>query len=275
MAVGHYENFPVASLLLPARLRAPVAAIYRFARAADDLADEGDLDASERLARLAAFSEHLHRIERGRPAEDPMFAALSEAIRVHALPTCYFHDLLSAFSQDCVKSRYADFAELSAYAKRSANPVGRLLLHLFSAASEENCRRSDNICSALQFTNFWQDVAIDYRKKRVYIPREDMNAFGVAERDICAGVATDAFRALLHFEVKRTRSMLHEGAALGRELAGRIGLEIRMVVAGGDTILQKLIDANYDVFKHRPLLRMSDWMRMLVRAMLADGRYNG
>jgi len=272
MGVGHYENFPVASLLLPAALRQPVTAIYRFARAADDLADEGDVPTAERLRSLAEFSDQLHRLERGQRSEHPLFEDLAATIRAYRLPFSYFHDLLDAFSQDCVKTRYADYAELQAYAKRSADPVGRLLLHLFQAASPDNLRRSDNICSALQFINFWQDVAIDFRKQRIYLPLEDMRTFGVGEADIAAGSATDAFRALLRFQIARTRALLYEGAALGRALPGRIGLEIRMVVAGGDTILRKLIDADYDVFNKRPRLRTHDWLRMLWRAMAGDGR---
>ena len=272
MGVGHYENFPVASLLLPARLRRPIAAIYRFARTADDVADEGNLPAQERLRRLDDFGEQLRRVERRAPVEDPLFLELSAAIHRHGLPLRYFHDLLAAFSQDCVKTRYRDFTELHAYARRSADPVGRLLLHLFGAATEENLRCSDRICSSLQFINFWQDVAIDYRKQRIYLPADEMRAFGVTEADIAASLATEGFRALMRFQVDRTRRMLHAGAALGTALKGRIGLEIRMVVAGGDTILQKLVDADYDVFRFRPVLRAPDWFTMLFRAGTGDGR---
>jgi len=272
MGVGHYENFPVASLLLPARLRRPVAAIYRFARSADDLADEGDLGVDERLRRLAGFGEQLERIERHESVGNPVFSDLSEAIHAHRLPIRYFHDLLAAFSQDCVKSRYRDFSELRDYSRRSADPVGRLLLHLFDAADADNLRHSDMICSALQFINFWQDIAIDYRKKRIYIPEDEMQAFGVTESDLADGVTTDRLKALLRFQVTRTRNMLYEGAVLGRALPGRIGLEIRMIVAGGDAILQKLIDIDFDVFRRRPVLRACDWLAMAYRASIGDGR---
>ncbi len=271
MGVGHYENFPVASVLLPARLREPVANLYRFARAADDLADEGDHTITERLRALEGFTRQLRHIERGEPVTDPLFRALADTIGEHGLPLHYFHDLISAFEQDCVKTRYRDFAELQAYARRSADPVGRLLLHLFGAAEARNLSDSDKICSALQFINFWQDVPIDYRKQRIYLPLEDMTHFGVTEADIAAGVATEPFRALLRFQIARTRALLHEGAALGRALGGRVGLEIRMIVAGGDTILQKLVDVKCDVFQHRPTLRVGDWARMLVRAFAWDG----
>jgi squalene synthase HpnC len=272
MAVGHYENFPVASLVLPARLRRPIAAIYRFARTADDFADEGDLPVVERLRRLTELGDQLRHLERGDPPQAPLFRELSEAIRVHALPVSYFHDLLAAFSQDCVKTRYSDFGELQAYARRSADPVGRLLLHLFEAASAQNFAWSDKICSALQFINFWQDVALDYRKRRIYLPIDEMQAFGVTELDIASEAPTDRFRALMRFQVARAREMLYAGAALGRALRGRTGLEIRMVVAGGDAILQKLIDADYDVFHRRPVLGAGDWLAMFVRASIGDGR---
>jgi squalene synthase HpnC len=269
MAVGHYENFPVASVLLPSRLRRPVAAIYRFARTADDFADEGDLSASERLQE---FARQLQRIEHGQRLEDPLFLELAVVIAQHRLPFSLFHDLLDAFSQDVLKSRYGSFAELLDYSRRSADPVGRLLLHLFGAARPETFRCSDQICSALQFINFWQDVALDFAKGRIYLPQADMQQFGVTEEQVAAGEVTDQFRKLLRFEIYRTREMLHRGAALGRMLAGRIGLELRMIVAGGDTILQKLLDSDCDVFRSRPVLRPSDWLSMLSRSVLGDGR---
>ena len=272
MGVGHYENFPVASLLLPRRLRRPVSAIYRFARTADDFADEGDFPASERLARLAHFDAQLDRIERGEASQEPLFVELAQAIATHRLPLAPFRALLSAFSQDCVKSRYADYAELLDYSRRSADPVGRLLLHLFDACAPDAVACSDRICTALQLINFWQDVAIDHAKDRIYLPLEDLQRFGVCEAQLGRGEADSAFRALMRFQVARTRALLYDGAALGQRLEGRIGLEIRMVVAGGDTILQKILDADCDVFRHRPVLRAADWLRMLLRSLGGDGR---
>lgn len=271
MGVGHYENFPVASVLLPEPLRRPVAAIYRFARTADDLADEGDAPPDARLRSLAEMDAQLHELERGKSPSNPLFRELADAIHSHSLPYCYFHDLISAFSQDCVKTRYENFPELQDYARRSANPVGRLLLHLFRETREDAFRRSDDICSALQYINFWQDVAVDIRKGRIYLPADDMQRFGVTEADIAAGTASARFKALLAFEVERTRAILHRGAALGRMLPGRTGLEIRATVAGGDAILQKIIEADYDVFQRRPVLRPLDWLPMLTRALFGDG----
>jgi phytoene synthase len=272
MGVGHYENFPVASVLLPAHLRRPITAIYRFARSADDLADEGDLSPPQRLHQLQEYARKLQRIEHGEHVEDPLFIELANIVEQYGLPLGLFHDLLDAFSQDVVKSRYASFAELLDYSRRSADPVGRLLLHLFDATSAETFRRSDLICSALQFINFWQDVMLDYAKNRIYLPQQDMQHFGVTEAHLAAEEACPQFRSLMQFQIERTRAMLYEGAVLGRMLHGRIGLEIRMVVAGGDTILQKLLNSNCDVFRQRPVLRSADWLSMLWRAWFSDGR---
>ena len=256
MSVGHYENFPVASLLLPARLRHPVEVIYRFARGADDVADEGDDPPGVRLEKLKAYRSRL---------EAPSEAA--EVIRQHDLPVALFEDLLDAFTQDVTKKRYADFAEVLEYSRRSANPVGRLLLHLFKRTSEPDLRRSDEICSALQLVNFWQDIDADYVKdRRVYLPQDEMAHFGVGERHLEEKKCDDAWRALMEFQLNRTESMLRSGGSLGRDLPGRIGLEIRATVQGGLRILEKIRDVEYDVFRRRPVLRWSDWPLLLLRA---------
>lgn len=267
MAVNHYENFPVASLLLPSRYRHPVALIYRFAREADDFADEGDATDAVRLAQLERFREQLRKIERGQPPDYEWFAALSRLIWARKLPVGLFYDLLSAFSQDVTTRRYADFTAVLDYCRRSANPVGRLLLHLFDRASAENLERSDSICSGLQLVNFWQDVEIDYAKGRVYLPRDEMERHGVTEQQIAARRCDDAWRALLRFQVERARGMLVRGAPLGRALPGRIGLEIRATVQGGLRILEKLEGAGYDMFRHRPILTWIDWPLILARAL--------
>ncbi len=184
MSVGHYENFPVASILMPARLRPAVVAIYRFARAADDLADEGDAPAAARVAALDAFDAELDRIERGETPQAPPFPALAAAIREHGLPLTPFHDLVSAFRQDVTVTRYADFDAVLDYCRRSANPVGRLLLALYRVQSPADLEASDAICTGLQLTNFWQDIAIDWQKNRVYLPQDDLRRFGVTEPQI-------------------------------------------------------------------------------------------
>lgn len=270
MSVDHYENFPVASLLLPARLRPAVTAIYAFARTADDFADEGDVPPAERLTSLAAYHAELDRIERGETTAHPVFLRLRPVIAAHALPLQLFRDLLDAFAQDVVKDRYASYDELMDYCRRSANPVGRLLLHLFDAATPENLRRSDAICSALQLINHWQDVGIDLAKGhngRIYLPQEDMNRCNVTEEQIKCRLMSADFRALMAFQVERTRALMLEGAPLGRDLPGRIGLEIRTIVTGGLTILTKIEAVGYDVFDRRPVLAALDWPRILWKAL--------
>src|SRR5688572_1829803 len=265
MAVDHYENFPVASVVMPARFRRPVGLIYRFAREADDFADEGDDPPAARLAALAHFGEELRRLERGEAPGIAWFGALGDVIREHALPYALFHDLLSAFSQDVVKARYSTYAEVLDYCRRSANPVGRLLLHLYRETSADALRWSDAICSSLQLINFLQDVAIDYRKDRIYVPQDDLLRFGVSEDDIARGESGPRWQALMAFEIERSRKLLFSGAPLGRTLTGRLGLELRLIVAGGARILQKIERVQGDVFRRRPVLRAHDWLLMLLK----------
>ena len=267
MSAGHYENFPVASVLLPAPLRYPVAVIYRFARAADDFADEGDLPAAERLAQLDDYRQELRRLESGAAPQLPLFAELGQIVSRYRLPLPLFHALLDAFSQDVVKGRYADFAELMDYCRRSADPVGRLLLHLFGAATEENLKHSDAICSSLQLVNFWQDVAIDWRKNRVYLPQDELQRYGVSERQIEASDIAGKWKALMQFQGERARALMKSGAPLGRALPGRIGLEIRAIVEGGLRILEKIDKVEGDVYHHRPALKAWDWPLILARAL--------
>ncbi len=266
MSVDHYENFPVASILMPRHLRKPVAAIYHFARAADDIADEGELPDAERLGRLDAFRAELARIAANETPLTPLFLNLAPEIRQHALPLQPFHDLLDAFSQDVVKKRYADFDELLDYCRRSANPVGTLLLHLYGEATPVNLAYSDAICTSLQLINFWQDVAKDWAIGRVYLPQDGLAQYGVSEAQIAAGQVDENWRALMRFEVERARAMMLSGAPLGSILTGRIGLEMRMIIAGGLRILDKLEAARFDMFNRRPVLRPLDWVIMLAKS---------
>lgn len=266
MAVDHYENFPVASLLLPPRLRRPVALIYRFAREADDFADEGNLPADARLAQLEAFRGEIGRIEAGEPLTIPWFTALAEVIAEYQLPVDAFRDLLSAFSQDVTKTRYANYGEVLDYCRRSANPVGRLLLYLYGSPNGVNLTYSDAICSSLQLINFLQDVAIDYRKGRIYLPQDEMARFEVSEQQIATGTAAGNWRSFIAFQIDRTRELLYSGAPLGRVLRGRVGIEMRMIIAGGDRILTKIARVGGDVFLRRPVLRRFDWPLMFLRA---------
>ncbi len=267
MTVHHYENFPVASLLLPPEFRRPVALIYRFAREADDFADEGDAPDAVRLAQLDTFRQELNRIETGAPPAIPWFEALGELIRKHSLPIAAFRDLLSAFSQDVTKKRYADHTEALDYSRRSANPVGRLLLTLYGAATPQNLAYSDAICSSLQLINFLQDVAVDYQKQRIYLPQEDMARFGITEQQIAAGDTGGNWSSFMAFQVDRNRTLLQSGAPLGRNLGGRLGLEMRMIIQGGARILAKIDDVDGDIFRQRPVLRWFDWPLMLWRSL--------
>ena len=268
MSVGHYENFPVASLLLPAPLRGPVSVIYRFARTADDFADEGGDAPPARLEKLQAYRVELQGIHAQRPSTDPLFTALARVVREHDLPLQLLHDLVDAFAQDVVKNRYADFAEVLDYSRRSANPVGRLLLRLFGKDTGENLQLSDHICSALQVINFWQDVRIDYEtKNRIYLPQDEMQRFGVGEEHLRQHRCDAAFQALMRFQVERARRMMMEGKPLVDRLEGRFRMEIAITVQGGLRILEKLERAGYDMFRHRPVHHWFDWPLLFVRAL--------
>lgn len=266
----HYENFPVASVLLPARLRPAVQAIYAFARSADDFADEGDLPAEQRLALLDNYRDELDRIERRAPSTDPLFLRLRPHIERHRLPLQLFRDLLDAFARDVTQTRQASYAELLDYCRLSANPVGRLLLQLFDAASALHVAHSDAICSALQLINHWQDVGVDAAKPvpRIYLPQDELAHFGVSEADILCRRASADFCRLMAFQVDRARALMLQGAPLGHALPGRIGLEIRTIVAGGLAILDKLEAVDYDMFAHRPILTVGDWPRLLWRTLI-------
>ena len=259
MSVDHYENFPVASRLVPASMRDAVVAIYRFARTADDIADEGDAKPAQRLAELAGFAAELDRIERGETPQAGPFPALAQAIRRHALPVQPLRDLLSAFAQDVTVQRYETFEALLDYCARSANPVGRLMLALYGTRGKTALDASDAICSGLQLANFWQDVAIDWAKGRVYLPREDLRRFGVDEARIGEGSAQPGWAALMRYQTARTRSMLLSGRALLPHLPLRLRLEISAVIAGGLRILERIDAVEGDVFASRPMLRKRDW----------------
>ena len=267
MSVDHYENFPVASILLPRRLVPAVETIYAFARGADDVADEGDASAAERLAGLADYEAALDDIASGRSPARPMFARLGSIVSEHSLSLQPLRDLLSAFRQDVVTTRYADYAQLLDYCRRSANPVGRLMLALYRVDGERNLREADAICSALQLINFWQDVGIDIGKGRIYLPQEDLVRFGVSEQDIAAGADTPAWRALMAFEVERARALMLSGAPLATRLPGRIGWELRFVVQGGLRILERIEQAGYDVYRRRPQIGKRDYLVMLGRVL--------
>lgn len=267
MPVEHYENFPVASILMPRRLAPAVEAIYAFARGADDVADEGEATPAERLAGLAEYEAALDAIARGETPARPMFARLARVARQFGLPLQPLRDLLSAFRQDVVTTRYPDYASLLDYCRRSADPVGHLMLALYGAVDERNLADSHAICTALQLINFWQDVAIDMDKGRIYLPQEDLDRHGVGQHDLRSGADSPAWRALMAFEVERARALMLAGAPLAKRLPGRIGWELRLIVQGGLRILERIERAGYDVFRRRPKLGKADYLVMAWRAM--------
>ena len=266
MAVDHYENFPVASILLPRHLRRAVQIIYHFARQADDFADEGNIPDEQRLSKLDGFRDELRRIGNHEIVHTPLFHDVADIIAQHQLPLQLFHDLLDAFAQDVIKKRYATYDEVLDYCRRSANPIGRLLLHLYQEVTPHNLIYADAICTSLQLVNFWQDVKKDYAIGRIYLPQDEMARFGVSEKQIAEQRADAAWQGLMQFQVQCARDMMNSGAPLGSILTGRIGLEMRLIVAGGSRILAKLERSNFDMFRHRPVLRPYDWVIMLAKS---------
>lgn len=271
--VTHYENFPVASILCPPALRAPIAALYGFARTADDLADEGDDSPAERLADLSAYRQELHATAAGSTPGArwaSVFGPLQYAIQQHGLPIMLLDDLLSAFLQDVdVTARgatYTDRSQLLDYCRRSANPVGRLLLHLYKVDDTTSLQQSDAICSALQLINFWQDLSVDLPRGRHYLTDVDLARFGVSRADLLLPHTTSASRALVMDCAAWARQMMLDGAPLVHRLPGRIGWELRLVVQGGLRILDKVQALEGESLLQRPTVGKADLPRMLWRA---------
>jgi hydroxysqualene synthase len=270
MSVNHYENFPVASVLCPPAIRPAVAAIYWFARTADDLADEGDAPPAQRLDDLARYRHELLAVAAGRepgPRWTAVFVPLSRAIERFGLPIVLLQDLLSAFEQDVHQHTYTDRAELMNYCRRSANPVGRLLLHLYGIDDAVALHRSDCICSALQLINFWQDLSIDTRRGRAYVPLSDLAAHGVPLSSLLAREDSAATRALVADLARWARELMLEGAPLALSLRGRAGWELRLVVQGGLRILEKIARQRHTTLINRPALRALDGPLLLWRAL--------
>ena len=265
IASSHYENFTVGSWLLPRRLRRHIAAIYAFARTADDIADEGDAPAEERLRHLAAWEELLEDGFRGR-AVQPIFVALADTAEIFHLPIEPFRDLLEAFRRDVEFRPFATYRELLGYCRCSADPVGRLILYLFGYRDAERQRASDAICTGLQLTNFWQDVAVDAPKNRVYFPLEDLEHFGCAPDDLGRGLASPRLRQLMAFEIDRARALLLDGLRLRSMVDRRLGREVSLFAAGGLAILRKIESVDYDVFGRRPQLGRWEKAALVLRA---------
>lgn len=278
VSIEHYENFPVASWLCPPPLRPAIAAIYHFARTADDLADEGEASATERLADLRAYRNDLRAIAAGQ-APSPrwaglVFGPLAAMLRQHRLPLPLLEDLLDAFEQDLFKAHYADRDELLDYCRRSANPVGRLLLHLYGIEDPLALRRSDAICSSLQLINFWQDMSRDGPRGRAYAPAQDMTPRGLSAEELLACRDSPTARALIAELCAWAEGLMHEGAPLVHQIPGRAGWELRMVVQGGLRILEKIKAMEYATLLQRPRITALDLPLLAWRAlgMRAEGR---
>ena len=266
---SHYENFPVASLLLPREVRPHIAAVYAFARAADDFADEGTLTSDERLRLLDGWADRLHDAARttvpgpparaGEPADtQQLFLQLGATMRKKALPLDLFDALLSAFRQDVTVHRYETWQDLRDYCRRSANPVGRLVLRITGYRDERMDEWSDAICTALQLTNFWQDLRIDVERGRLYVPGDDLRARGVDEQLPVGAALSAEWRAVIATLVARTRRLFDEGRPLCSQVRGRLRLELRATWLGGTRILDRIEAAGFDALAHRPVIRRSD-----------------
>lgn len=270
VSVEHYENFPVASWLCPPRLRPAVVVIYHFARTADDLADEGDAPMAQRLDGLQAYRADLMQVATNQTPSarwPQIFDPLAGAIQHYRLPVHLLDDLLSAFIQDCANPLYPDRSSLLDYCSRSANPVGRLMLHLYGVTDTAALRRSDAICTALQLVNFWQDLSVDHPRGRCYLPGADAATHGVNREALLGGArAGPAEAALLGELLDWTFHFMREGAPLVHQLPGRMGLELRLVVQGGLRVLEKVRRMNPKSYTQRPTLNGLDVPRLLWRA---------
>jgi hydroxysqualene synthase len=269
VAVNHYENFPVASWLSPPALRPAIVAIYRFARTADDIADEGDASAEARRTQLDAYADALRHAPTGEAtgsAWPEVFAPLAEAVRRHGLPLALLQDLLSAFRQDTFNPPYPDRAALLDYCARSANPIGRLLLHLVGIDDRAALVQSDAVCSALQLINFWQDLSIDLPRGRCYLPLADAARHGVDPHALRADGA--ASRALVAELVQWSRALMRQGAPLVHRLRGRFGWELRFVVQGGLRVADKIEAGGFNTVSRRPTVGAQDAPLLAWRALV-------
>ena len=268
--VDHYENFPVASFLCPPALRPAITAIYWFARTADDLADEGDATPTERLADLAAYSADLEACAAGKSVSNrwlSVFKSLQPVIAQFDLPVNLLADLLSAFEQDVTQTRYSNQAELLDYCRRSANPVGRLLLHLYDVTGAESLAQSDCICSALQLINFWQDLGVDIPRGRIYLPADGFAQHGVDEAQLLGLEVNPATTALVAANLAWAQTLMRRGAPLVKSIPGRAGWELRLVVQGGLRIAEKIEQLKFATLRQRPKLNAWDAAVMLWRAV--------
>ena len=267
LAETHYENFPVGSFLLPKEFREPIRLVYAFARVADDIADEGNDSKETRLQRLDEWEGEFRRMLAG-DTRISFFQELEETANKYEIPSSLFFELIEAFRMDAGGRDYSTFEDLLFYCRHSANPVGRILLHILNCANDETGKFSDTICTALQLTNFWQDLSIDIKRNRVYIPHEDFERFGLTADDLKSDVGTDAIRPLLKFQVERTKKLFLGGRPLFRLIDKRFALELRLTYHGGMRMLEKVEHLAYDTLHHRPVLSRFDWALIVIRSLL-------
>ncbi len=268
LARSHYENFPIVNLLTPRKMRKHIYAVYAFCRWVDDLGDEAEGD---RLSLLDRWEEELDRCYRGVP-RGPIMVALADTIERFAIPEEPFKKLIEANRLDQRKNRYRTYEELLHYCDHSANPVGRIFLHLFGYHDEERHRLADKTCTALQLTNFWQDIAIDLEKGRIYIPQEDMERFGYSEEELKRHIVNENFKQLMHFELERTRELFSQGLRLIKLLDGHLKVSVELFSRGGLAILEKLERADYDVFRRRPQLTAPEKALLFLSALAGWAR---
>lgn len=270
-ATSHYENFPVLSVTLPREVKKHIAVVYQFARQADDLADEGDVNSELRIKNLELYEKQLTDCLGGKFIID-FWMALKNTINECNLTTQYFYDLLSAFKQDVLIKRYSSYDDLLDYCRRSANPVGRIVLEICGVRNEIASHYSDSICTALQLTNFYQDVSIDWQKGRIYIPQFEMEKFGVSEKIFEEKQNNANFKSLLKFQIERTRELFTEGRKLLPFLPGSLLVQIKMTILGGEKILKKIEELDYNVITQRPKLSKVDYLKIFGKGLLTNAR---
>ena len=268
IARGHYENFPVASRFVPKDIRKYVWTIYAFARIADDFADEPGFTLAERMDNLNQWEQYLDECYTGNPTHR-VFAALAETVERFQIPFELFQNLLTAFRADVTVKRYESFEDLLAYCRNSANPIGRMILLLLNYRGEGMMRLSDSICTALQLTNFWQDVSVDLQKDRIYLPLEELEEFDYSEQDLLNRKVNDHFYSLMAFQVRRTAELFVEGKPLLSMVGKDLSRELKLTWSGGTRILQKIHDQNYDVLTKRPALTRLEKLELLFRSFLS------
>ena len=265
-AKSHYENFPVVSLFIPKELRKHVAVVYRFARQADDFADEGKESVEWRVKRLEFYENDFRDCIEGKYKND-FWEALNNTINIYSLTPQYFFDLLSAFKQDVVKKRYKNFDDVLDYCTRSANPVGRIILELFNVHDDNALEYSDAVCTALQLANFYQDVSVDIEKDRIYIPLDEIEQFGISEKDFQIKNFSPSFYSLIKHQVERTRILFEKGHKLLPLLPKQLRFQIRLTIIGGEEILKKIEKLNFDTLHFRPVISKIDYLKLIVRAL--------